>query len=136
MIHGHVTKGLLISTLVPYVKDPLASINISRNHCSVCLSSLAVKLLDWIVILLGGKALGLSELQFAYQANCSTSQCTWKALETIDHFVKNDNKVFTIATDMSKAFDLALHYKMFEKMFDADLPPVYIRLIIYIYRSQ
>ena len=37
---------------------------------------------------------------------------------------------------MSKAFDLALHSKMFEKMFDADLPPVYIRLIIYIYRSQ
>ena len=32
MIHGHVTQGLLISTLIPIVKDPLASINISKNY--------------------------------------------------------------------------------------------------------
>ena len=29
MVHAHITLGLLISTLVPIVKDPLASINIS-----------------------------------------------------------------------------------------------------------
>ena len=136
MIHGHVTQGLLISTLVPIVKDPLASINISKNYRSVCLASLTVKLLDWIVIILGGKALGLSELQFAYQANCSTSQCTWAALETINYFVERGSEVFTIATDMSKAFDLALHSKMFEKMFEAELPPIYVRLLIHIFRNQ
>ena len=46
MTHGHVTQGLLISTLVPIVKDPLASITISKNYRSVCLASLTVKLLD------------------------------------------------------------------------------------------
>ena len=44
--------------------------------------------------------------------------------------------MFTIATDMSKAFDLALHSKMFEKMLEADLAPIYIILIIHIYRNQ
>ena len=83
MLHAHATQGLLISTLVPIVKDPMASINISKNYRSVCLSSLTVNLLDWIVNLLGGNSLGLSELQFAYQSNCSTSQCTWAALETM-----------------------------------------------------
>ena len=136
MIHGHVTFGLLISTLVPIVKDPLASINSSKNYRSVCLSSLVVKLLDWIVIILGGKSLGLSELQFAYQANCSTTQCTWAALETIDYFMKRGSEVYTIATDMSKAFDLTLHSKMFEKMLEANLAPIYIRLLIFIYRNQ
>ena len=76
MVHAHFTLELLISTLVPIVKDPLASTNTSKNYRSVCISSLTVKLMDWIVILRGGEALGLSELQFAYQANCSTSQCT------------------------------------------------------------
>ena len=80
--------------------------------------------------------MGLSELQFAYQANCSTSQCTWAALETINYFVERGSEVFTIATDMSKAFDLALHSKMFEKMFKAELPPIYVRLLIYIFRNQ
>ena len=37
---------------------------------------------------------------------------------------------------MSKAFDLALHSKMFEKMLEADLAPIYIILIIHIYRNQ
>lgn len=115
------------------MKDPLASINISKNYRSVCISSLTVKLMDWVVILLGGEALGLSELQFAYQANCSTSQCTWAALETIDYFLKRGSEVFTIATDMSKAFDLAL---LFEKMFEAKLAPIFIRLLIFIYRNQ
>ena len=111
------------------MKDPLASINISKNYRSVCISSLTVKLMDWVVILLGGEALGLSELQFAYQANCSTLQCTWAGLETIDYFLKRGSEVFTIATDMSKAFDLALHSKMFEKMFEAKLATIFIRYL-------
>ena len=37
--------------------------------------------------------------------------CTWAALETIDYFLRNGNNVFTVATDMSKAFDMSLHSK-------------------------
>ena len=136
LIHGHVTMVLLVSTLIPIVKDPLSSMNSSKNYRSVCLSSLVIKMIDWIVIILGGKALGLSELQFAYQTNCLTTQCTWAALETIDYFLKRGSEVFTIATDMSKAFDLALHSKMFLKMFKAKLAPILVRLLIYIYRNQ
>ena len=110
--------------------------NSSKNYKNVCLSSLLIKMLDWIVIILGGKSLGLSELQFAYQTNCSTTQCTWAALETIDYFLKRGAEVFTIATDMSKAFDLALHSKIFLKMFEAKLAPIFVRLLIFIYRTQ
>ena len=45
---GMSLKALLRSTLVLLVKDPITSINISKNYRSVCLSSLTVKLLDWI----------------------------------------------------------------------------------------
>ena len=136
LVHGHVTMSLLVSTLIPIVKDPLSSKSSSKNYRSVCLSSLVIKMLDWIVIILGGKALGLSELQFANQTDCSTTQCTWAALETVDYFLKRGAEVFTIATDMSKAFDLALHSKMFLKMFKAKLAPIFVRLLIFIYRNQ
>ena len=79
MIHAHITKGLLISTLVPIVKDPMSSINLNKNYRSVCLASLAIKLLDWIIILLSKDTLGLDELQFAYQEDCLTTMCTWAA---------------------------------------------------------
>ena len=137
MIHAHITKGLLISTLVPIVKDPLSSINLSKNYRSVCLALIAIKLLDWIIIILSDKTLGLDELQFAYQKDCSTTMCTWAALETIDFFLKNGNNVFTVATDMSKAFDLALHSKMFKKMvFDHNVSVIYVRIMIVVYRNQ
>ena len=137
MTHAHITKGLLISTLVPIVKDPLSSINSSKNYRSVCLASISIKLLDWIIILLSNKTLGLDELQFAYQKDCSTTMCTWAALETIDFFMKKGNNVFSVATDMSKAFDLALHSKMFNKMvFDHNVSPVYVRIMIVVYRNQ
>ena len=100
MTHAHVTKGLLISTLVPIVKDPLSRISLSKNYRSVGLSSLSIKLLDWIIILLSNDTLGLDELQFAYQKDCSTTM--WTALETIDYFLRIGNNVYRVAIDMSR----------------------------------
>ena len=83
------------------------------KYRSVAISSILLKLLDWVIILLEGNSLGLNELQFAYQAGCSTVMCTWAALETVDYFLKNGSEVFTCATDMLKAFDFTLHSLMF-----------------------
>ena len=59
------------------------------------------------------------------------------ALETIDYFVRNGSNVHTVATDMSKAFDLALHSKMFHKMvFDHNISVIYVRIMITVYRNQ
>ena len=135
-VHSHVSLVLLISTLVPLVKDKLTSINTSKNYRSVAISSILLKLFDWVVIFLDGDSLGLNELQFAYQAGCSTVMCTWAALETIDYFVKHGSDVFTCATDMSKAFDLTLHSLMFSKMLDAGMCPILVRLLIHIYANQ
>ena len=136
VIHSHVSQILLLSTFIPQVKDKLASINISKNYRSVAISSILLKLFDWVIIILEGSCLGLNELQFAYQPGCSTVMCTWAALETIDYFLKNGTEVFTCATDMSKAFDLTLHSLMFSKMLNAGLCPILIRLLIHIYVHQ
>ena len=65
--------------------------------------------------------------------------CTWDwaALETIDHFMRNGSDVYTITTDMSKAFDMVVHSKMFLKMLSRyKIPAIYIRLLITVYRNQ
>ena len=49
-VHSHVSLVLLLSTLIPLVKDKLASINTSKNYRSVAISSILLKLLDWVVI--------------------------------------------------------------------------------------
>jgi hypothetical protein len=83
LVHGPITNILLFATLVPIIKDKLGSINVSKNYRSIAISSIVLKLIDWIFILLFGKHFGLNDFQFAYQAGCSTTMCTWAVFGTL-----------------------------------------------------
>ena len=89
VIHGHITFFLLLATLVPIVKDKLASINSSKNYRSIAISSLILKLFDWVIIILFGVTIGVDDLQFAYQPGVSGNMCTWTVIETISYFIRN-----------------------------------------------
>ena len=119
LIHGHVTIVLLLATLVPIIKDKLGSINVSKNYRSIAISSLLLKLIDWIFLILFGSAFRLNDFQFAYQAGCSTTMCTWDVVETVDYFLRNGSEVYSCAMDMTAAFDLTLHSLLFSKMLNA-----------------
>ena len=119
LIHAHVSSILLLSTLVPIVKDKLGNLCSSKNYRSIAISSLFLKILDWVIILLYGNHLNLHDLQFAYQPNCSTNMCTWLVVETIDYFIRNGGEVFACAMDMTKAFDLVVHSRLLMKLLDA-----------------
>ena len=136
LVHGYVPPFMLLATLVPIVKDKLASINISKNYRSVCITSLILKIVDWITINLFGSALSFHKLQFAYQPNVSSNMCTWAVVETVDYFLRNDSEVFGCSMDKSKAFDLTKFSILFRKMLKAKLSTIVLRLIIYIYISQ
>ena len=90
LVHGHITYFLLLATLLPIIKNKLGSINASSNYRSIAISSLILKLLDWVIIILYGDVLGVDQLQFAYQPGCSTMMCTWTVIETIDYFLRHD----------------------------------------------
>ena len=65
LIHNHIPQFLLLSTLIPIIKDKLVSMNISKNYRSVCLTSHVLKQVDWIIIHLYGDILGFHNIQFA-----------------------------------------------------------------------
>ena len=136
LIHGKVSLFLLLATLVPLIKDKMGSINDSKNYRSIAMSSLILKLLDWIILILFGKTLGVDELQFAYQPGSSTSMCTWAAVETINYFMRNGSNVYACLMDMTKAFDLVKHSLLFKKLLAAGLPVIFVRLLLFIYMNQ
>ena len=136
LIHNHVTACLLLATLVPIIKDKLGDKCSSKNYRSIAISSLILKILDWVIIILFGVHLQLDQNQFAYQAGCSTSMCTWAVLETIDFFLRNKSDVFVCTMDMTKAFDLVKHSLLFKKMMKSGLSLIFIRLLIFIYTLQ
>ena len=136
LIHGRVTHFLLLATLVPLIKDKLSSISDSKNYRSIAMSCLILKLLDWIILILFGDTLGVDDLQFAYQPGCSTSMCTWAAVETISYFMRNGSEVYTCLMDMTKAFDMVRHSLLFKKLITAGLSIIFVRLLLFVYMNQ
>ena len=74
--------------------------------------------------------------QFAYQQGCSTTMCSWLALETISYFMRNNSEVFVCLMDMTKAFDLVRHSLLFRKLLEKGLPAIVIRILFFMYTVQ
>ena len=109
---------------------------INSSYRSIAISSLILKILDWIIILLFGDTFGLNDLQFAYQPGISGNMCTYAILETVDYFLRNGSEVFLCKMDMTKAFDVTMHSLLFTKMLHAGLSAIFVRLLIFIYTEQ
>lgn len=60
LVHEHVTLVLLLATLVPIIKNKLGSISSSKNYRSIAISSIILKLFDWVFLLLFGCTFNLN----------------------------------------------------------------------------
>ena len=136
LIHGHVSPVILISSIVPLVKDKLGDVNTSSNYRSIALSNLLLKVFDWVIILIYDQNLATDDLQFGYKQKTSTNMCTWLAIETIDYYIRNGSEVFAGVMDMSKAFDNVKQSVLFWKLIDRGIPAIYLRLILVMYTQQ
>ena len=135
LIHNYIPQFMLLSTLVPIIKDKLGSINISKNYRSVSITSLILKQLDWITINLFGNVFNFHNLQFAYQPGVSANMCSWAVVETVSYFLRNGSEVFSCSMDKSKAFDVCKFSLLFQKML-GKLSDIFLRIIIYMYVHQ
>ena len=136
IIHARVSSFLLISTMVPLIKDKLGDITSSNNYRSIAISSVVLKVFDIVIISLFSDYLNLDDLQFSYQSGVSTSMCTWAAVETISYFLRNGNEVYTCLMDMSKAFDCVQHSHLFNKLLEQGMPAIVVRYILTTYKYQ
>lgn len=136
LIHGYISSFLTVSTIIPLIKNKLGKKNESKNYRSIAISSIFLKIIDWIVILLYGDMLKLNELQFSYQPDSSTTMCSWVLLETVTYFKNNGSAVYGCTMDMRKAFDKVCHSKLFYKLIDAKIPSVILRFILFTYINQ
>ena len=122
--HGHVSKFLLISSLIPLLKDKFSDRTLSKNYKSIAISSLICKLIDIIIIDFYGDVFRTDKLQFGFQSESSTSMCTWSAIETIGYYNRNKTNVHDCLVGLSKAFDKMHHSKLFTKLLEKGLPPM------------
>ena len=135
LIHGYIPSSLLSCSLKPIVKNNLTSKFSSDNYRAIGISSLILKVLDWVILILYESELKPSEFQFGFQKKNSTTMCSWVVSETVNFFNNRNTPVFTCFLDLTKAFDLVNFSKLFDKL-SVKISPVFVRLIAYIYVNQ
>ena len=86
LVHGYIPTFLLICSLVPLVKDKLGDLSNSDNYRAIAISSLFLKIFDWMIILLYSDQIKTSDLQFGFQEKSSTTMCSWMLTEVISYY--------------------------------------------------
>ena len=135
LIHGTVTRSLLACAFIPLLK-PLKDPSQTDSYRAIASSSLILKLLDNVIILLWGHLLSSDSLQFGFKPMVSTTTCTWLVSEVTSHYIRSGTPVITTLLDCSKAFDKCKFVPLFEKLLDRNLPTIVVRMLIFIYTQQ
>ena len=136
LTHGYISHDLLVCALSPIVKDPIGDISSSKNYRGIAISSLILKVFDNCLLLLFGQLLSNDVLQFGFQKNCSTVQCTWAVQETISYYLRRGSSVYSCLLDFSKAFDKVNFCELFDKLRSRKFPPIVLRLLVFMYLNQ
>lgn len=135
LVHGHISHPFLCCALLPIVKNSKKSKFSSDNYRLIAISSLILKILDHIILILNNDNFSLTNLQFGFQKKCSASMCSWLMLETVNYFTNRGGPVYLCLLDLTKAFDLVKHDLLFDKLKNR-VHPLYLRLVIYSYLHQ
>jgi hypothetical protein len=134
--HGHLPLQLLLSTLIPIPKDRLGDLTVSSNYRGIALSSLCLKMFEYVILKKHGQSLGSSDHQFAYKKDFSTTQCTWVAREVISYYKQRGSQVYACLLDCSKAFDKIRFDKLFPKLLQSGVSPTVVRLLFHSYLNS
>ncbi len=135
LVHGLSPDSMILGTMVTIPKNKCQSMVDSNNYRAITLSSIFGKVLDWVILLKESASLGSSDLQFGFKQGVSTIQCSFVTVETISHYNYNSSNVNVLLLDATKAFDRVHYCKLFKSLIDKGMPPLIIRLLIFMYTN-
>ena len=78
----------------------------------------------------------LDDLHYGYQANASTSMCTWTITSIVEHYNGQGNTVYGCGADMSKAFDMVSWKPLFIELMSRGISYIFLRILLFIYTKQ
>ncbi len=124
--------ALVLSTFILIPKDN-KDIQTSDKYRGIALSAICTKLFEYIILPIYGHMLTSGDLQFAYRADTSPTQCMWAAREVITYYNNNSSDVYSCLLDCSKAFGHSRHDKLQQKLIPTGLSAVITRSLMKMY---
>ena len=135
-IHGDFSADILVCAFLPLLKGSLKDDTKSDNYRAIALSSLILKVIDNIILIVWGDLLSSDCLQFGFKAGTGTSPCSWAVLEVVSMYHRQKCSVKAACLDLSKAFDQCLFSALFLKILNHGVPAIVVRGLLSMYSMQ
>ena len=136
IVHGFLPSDLTDTVLVPIVKEKTGDISDKGNYRPIALASVVSKVFEMSLLVKLEKYLYSSDYQFGFKPKHSTYLCIYTLKEVIEFYKSQSSSVYVCFMDASKAFDRVNHWTLFKKLIDRGMPDVFVRLLVYWYRTQ
>ena len=135
LIHGTVSRHLLVTAFLPFLKSPLKDPTDSDSYRAIAGSSQILKLFDYVVLDLWGHLLDSDGLQLGFKTGASTTQCSYLVQEVAGYYLKRGTNIFATCCDCYKAFNKCCFDLLFSKLIDRKVPAIDICVIIFNYEE-
>ncbi len=133
--HGFLPDKILMHTIVP-IHNGSKSVHKTDNYRAIVLCVLLLKIFEYCLLISNKDKVLVGNLQFAYKAEHSTSQCTWLAKQVITYYTNNGSNVSACLLHCSKTFDKIKLDLLCKKLNDKGLSPLTVRIKMNMYLYQ
>ena len=136
LIHGTVSRHLLATAFLPFLKCSLKDPADSDSYRAIAGSSQILKLFDYVILDLWGHLLDSDSLQMGFKGGVSTTHCSYLVQEVAGYYLRRGSNIFATCCDCSKAFDKCRFDLLFTKLIRHKVPAIVIRILIFNYEKQ
>ena len=129
LIHSFVPDSFGIGISIPLLKDKTGNVNDVDNYRAITLSPVISKLFEAVLITVCGSALNSDPLQFGFKSNSGCNDAIFSLASVVKYFNDRKSSVYVASLDISKAFDKVSHYKMYNSLLTAGVPPIIVDVL-------
>ena len=127
--HSYLPSAMLRGFVTPRVKNKLGNLQDSNNYREIMRSSNIFKVFEYTVLPILLRYNPLSQYQFGYRANTSTTLATALLKETIGEYINSGSLVYACFLDLSKAFEHVEHDLLLRKLCDNGTPSFIVNIL-------
>ena len=127
--HAYVPCKITEGIITPLLKDKFADNFSLKNYRPIIQSTVLLKTFEYVILDKIKKFFTPSNCQHGFRNKNSTVTAGFVLKETILAYMSKNTPVYSSFLDLSKAFDKVNFRILFEKLYENNIPLIYIRLI-------